>query len=96
MSKQDWTKFVTIDPPAFISFIPETTTEGQGTQATTWLTLINKSEVKVMFKVKTTSPNSYLVRPNQGIVDPDSKLLVKVIFNKELDSEVSNTCLNYV
>lgn len=40
-----------------------------------------------MFKIKTTNPKSYLVRPNQGIIEPHSNAAVKILFNGELDSK---------
>lgn len=40
--------------------------------AAAYLTLINKSPSQVIFKVKTTMPNNYLVRPNQGVIAPNS------------------------
>ena len=32
-----------------------------------------------MFKVKTTEPNNYIVRPNQGVITPESSVMVRVI-----------------
>uniref|UniRef100_A0A4X2M5G6 Vesicle-associated membrane protein-associated protein A n=1 Tax=Vombatus ursinus TaxID=29139 RepID=A0A4X2M5G6_VOMUR len=37
---------------------------------TTNLKLRNPSDRKVCFKVKTTAPRRYCVRPNSGIIDP--------------------------
>ena len=39
---------------------------------TTEMKLKNPSEKKVCFKVKTTAPKRYCVRPNSGILDPGS------------------------
>lgn len=60
IDNKNWTKFVTMDPPASISF---DITPGE-TNPTAFLTLINKSDKQVVFKVKTTKPANYLVRPN--------------------------------
>ncbi|NWS37169.1 VAPA protein, partial [Probosciger aterrimus] len=43
---------------------------------TTNLKLRNPSERKVCFKVKTTAPRRYCVRPNSGIIDPGSSVIV--------------------
>jgi len=46
------------------------------------------SEIPILYKVKTTMPVNYLVRPNQGIIQPTSEVSVKIIFNFGLDSAV--------
>lgn len=43
---------------------------------TTNLKLRNPSDRKVCFKVKTTAPRRYCVRPNSGIIDPGSIVTV--------------------
>ncbi|NXS07700.1 VAPA protein, partial [Neodrepanis coruscans] len=43
---------------------------------TTNLKLRNPSDRKVCFKVKTTAPRRYCVRPNSGIIDPGSSVIV--------------------
>ncbi|XP_074661784.1 vesicle-associated membrane protein-associated protein A-like [Tubulanus polymorphus] len=43
------------------------------------LQLSNPTEKRVCFKVKTTAPKKYCVRPNSGIVDPGSKVNVAVM-----------------
>lgn len=43
---------------------------------TTNLKLRNPSDRKVCFKVKTTAPRRYCVRPNSGIIDPGSTVTV--------------------
>ena len=40
------------------------------------LKLANPSEKKVCFKVKTTAPKRYCVRPNSGIIEPGGKVSV--------------------
>ena len=38
-------------------------------KASSSLDLINKSTTDfILFKVKTTDPNNYIVRPNQGVI----------------------------
>ena len=85
---RDWDKQVTIYPINNISFAYELNAQDQN-EAVAWITLVNQSQLKTMYKVKITNPNSYLVRPNQGVIEPGCKSMVKIIFNKELDSPVS-------
>ncbi len=75
-----------MDPPATIYFElmpPETS-------PVAYLTLINKSQNQIIFKIKTTKPASYIVRPNQGAINPSSESKVTVLFNHALDSPVRN------
>lgn len=46
---------------------------------TSYLTLRNPSDRKVCFKVKTTAPRRYCVRPNSGLVDPSGTVNVSVM-----------------
>ena len=75
---------MTVDPAAGISFMLDRT-EGK---PITHLTIKNQSDTPILYKVKTTMPVNYLVRPNQGIIMPTSDTSVKVIFNFSLDSPV--------
>ncbi|XP_046842246.1 vesicle-associated membrane protein-associated protein A-like isoform X2 [Xenia sp. Carnegie-2017] len=43
------------------------------------IVLRNPTEKRVCFKVKTTAPKKYCVRPNSGIIDPRSKVSVAVM-----------------
>ncbi|XP_067308999.1 VAMP (vesicle-associated membrane protein)-associated protein A, like isoform X2 [Pseudorasbora parva] len=43
------------------------------------LKLKNPSEKRVCFKVKTTAPRRYCVRPNSGIIDPGATLIISVM-----------------
>ncbi len=63
---KNWRKFVTVNPAAVITFA-KTATE---TKPAAYLTVKNVSEGPIVYKVKTTSPDSYLVRPNQGTILP--------------------------
>lgn len=47
------------------------------------LTLQNPSDERVAFKVKTTSPKKYCVRPSSGIVEPKSSKEVQVIMQAQ-------------
>ncbi|XP_069778508.1 vesicle-associated membrane protein-associated protein A-like isoform X2 [Narcine bancroftii] len=46
---------------------------------TTNLKLKNPSDKRVCFKVKTTAPRRYCVRPNSGIIDPGTMVTVSVM-----------------
>uniref|UniRef100_V9KQX8 Vesicle-associated membrane protein-associated protein B n=1 Tax=Callorhinchus milii TaxID=7868 RepID=V9KQX8_CALMI len=46
---------------------------------TTNLKLKNPTDKRVCFKVKTTAPRRYCVRPNSGIIDPGSTVTVSVM-----------------
>ncbi|OWF35626.1 vesicle-associated membrane protein/synaptobrevin-binding protein-like [Mizuhopecten yessoensis] len=43
------------------------------------LKLSNPEEKKVLFKVKTTAPKRYCVRPNSGIIEPGASITVAVM-----------------
>ncbi|XP_074060226.1 vesicle-associated membrane protein-associated protein A isoform X1 [Macrotis lagotis] len=63
-----------LDPPTDLKF------KGPFTDVvTTNLKLRNPSDRKVCFKVKTTAPRRYCVRPNSGIIDPGSTVTVSVM-----------------
>lgn len=40
-----------------------------------------------MFKIKTTKPNRYLVRPSQGVIGHQNEVEVQVLFTQQLDSK---------
>lgn len=52
----------------------------------------NKSDQRQAFKIKTTAPKKYVVRPSSGVVDPKASLAVQVIMQaqKEYLSDYSN------
>lgn len=43
------------------------------------LKLKNPSSKRVLFKVKTTAPKRYCVRPNSGLIEPDTSVTVSVM-----------------
>ena len=45
--------------------------------------LTNPSDRKVCFKIKTTAPKKYCVKPNSGVIDPDEKVKISGIHNKK-------------
>ncbi|XP_045383183.1 vesicle-associated membrane protein-associated protein A isoform X1 [Eulemur rufifrons] len=67
-------QILVLDPPTDLKF------KGPFTDVvTTNLKLRNPSDRKVCFKVKTTAPRRYCVRPNSGIIDPGSTVTVSVM-----------------
>ena len=40
--------------------------------------LKNPSDRKVCFKIKTTAPKRYCVKPNSGVVDPNTEVAIVV------------------
>jgi len=72
MSKQD--QVLILEPPYELRF------KGPFTDVvTSYLKLNNPSERRVCFKVKTTAPKRYCVRPNSGIVEARQQLSVAVM-----------------
>lgn len=61
MEVKDWRKFVTLNPPNAVIFRENIDEGGKGTSK---IEILNKSQDHIMFKVKTTEPNNYIVRPN--------------------------------
>ncbi|XP_026527714.1 vesicle-associated membrane protein-associated protein A isoform X1 [Notechis scutatus] len=67
-------QILVLDPPTDLKF------KGPFTDVViTNLKLRNPSERKVCFKVKTTAPRRYCVRPNSGIIDPGTSVTVSVM-----------------
>lgn len=55
---------------------------------TSYLELKNPSDRRVSFKVKTTAPKRYCVRPNSGIVEPNGKVKIAIMLQPlDPDSE---------
>jgi hypothetical protein len=73
--EKDWKKYVTLNPPNAVVF-KDSKEEGKAMSS---IEIINKSNDHIIFKVKTTNPNNYIVRPNQGSITPESSTSVKVI-----------------
>ncbi|XP_028986557.1 VAMP (vesicle-associated membrane protein)-associated protein A, like [Betta splendens] len=72
MSKLD--QVLILDPPADLKF------KGPFTDVvTTNLKLKNPSDRRVCFKVKTTAPRRYCVRPNSGVIDAGATVNISVM-----------------
>lgn len=65
---------------SFCSFIIVIANAGPFTEVvTSYLRLTNPADQRVCFKVKTTAPKRYCVRPNNGIVDPGHTATIAVM-----------------
>jgi len=64
--------------------------------ATEYLTLSNPSDRRVCFKIKTTAPKRYCVRPNSGIIDAKSSTVIAVMLQPSppVDSQQINEFKN--
>lgn len=62
-----------IDPPGELRFIGPFTSP-----VVTTLKLANPSDESILFKIKTTAPKRYCVRPNFGCVPPNDKVSVEI------------------
>jgi len=58
---------------------------------TSYLKLVNPSERRVAFKVKTTAPKRYCVRPNSGLLEPNCSISIAVMLQPfEYDANEKN------
>jgi len=71
---KNWRKQVTVNPAAGITFAKS----NPETLPAAYLTIKNVSEGPIVYKVKTTNPDNYLVRPNQGVIMPQQDISVRV------------------
>lgn len=74
-----------MDPPAELTFT------GPFHQAvSSVMTLINPSERKVCFKIKTTAPDRYCVKPKNGVIEPKQTIEIEVyLLPFDFDSEAT-------
>jgi len=71
MSKKE--QVLVIEPPIELTFT------GPFTSAvSSYMKLRNPSDQKVCFKIKTTAPKRYCVKPNSGVVDPNDEVQIAV------------------
>ena len=63
--------FVTLSPANEIQFtLDDTKPNNVAQQLISSLKLINESPTKnIVYKIKTTAPRNYVVKPNQGIIE---------------------------
>ncbi|XP_050265708.1 vesicle-associated protein 2-1 isoform X2 [Quercus robur] len=56
------------------------------------LKVVNNTENHVAFKVKTTSPKKYFVRPNTGVVDPWDSCIIRVTLQAQREYPPDMQC----
>lgn len=52
--------------------------QGDSQSYKSYLTLTNVSQGNVAYKVKTTTPRFYVVKPNQGIIERGQKITIDI------------------
>lgn len=90
MSDSSSAPIISVEPPSTLVFKLE-----RGVQSRAVLKVTNTSQQKVVFKVKTTQPTWYYVRPNQQVLDVGASedvniLLVDTESNRFLDQLAAN------
>lgn len=96
--QQDWRKFVTLNPPNLVKFrVSEDNLDGKDrpelVKAEAFIEIINKSHSNVLFKVKTTNIQSYLVRPNTDVISSERSLEVRIVTQAPL-AETKNITMD--
>lgn len=69
MVEKDWKSFVVINPIDVV--FKDALRNAQG-HPESYIDIQNRSPQNILFKVKTTDPSNYIVRPSQGIMTPES------------------------
>jgi hypothetical protein len=80
----DWKKQVSISPITGLVFSPKDDEEKRGMCT---LTVKNNSSINLVFKVRVTSPENYVVKPNIAIVKLASEFEFLIALVPPLDSE---------
>lgn len=70
---------IELDPPEMLQF----KLSDPGVAPKAILKVVNKGTERIAFKVKTTKPRRYLVRPNQGLVEVGKSTDVTVILQQK-------------
>ena len=63
-----------IDPETELRFF----NQAESNSYKAYLTITNVSQGNIAYKVKTTSPRFYVVKPNQGIIDKGQKITIDI------------------
>lgn len=85
MSKPE--QVLRIEPPTELTF----TGPFQHTAVSSVMSLTNPSDKKVCFKIKTTAPKRYCVKPNSGVIDPFQTVQIAVSLQPfEFDPQEKN------
>merc|ERR1711981_550415 len=77
---------LTIDPPNELTFVGDFTVR----VCKTTLTLTNPTDVQIAYKVKTTAPRRYCVRPNSGKIEPSQSATVNIMLQPNQNNDDLN------
>lgn len=83
MEKVEKKQILVITPDNELRFKTEKTGKEYSDYAAE-IKLLNPCEKKILFKIKTTAPKKYCVRPNCGIVEPKALVSVKIWVNADV------------
>ena len=72
---------LSISPEHYLSF------EHSTTESSTTITLTNPHDTNILFKIRTTAPKSYTVKPAHGEITPKSKLEITIDFHPPSSSK---------
>jgi len=73
---------VLVDPPVGLLLDPSNELRFKGPfddDVTVSLIIRNPTEKRIAFKIKTTAPKRYCVKPNSGVLDPAQSMKVNVL-----------------
>lgn len=82
MAERDTTGAVLVDPLGGLLLDPSNELRFKGPfrdYVTVSLTIKNPTERRIAFKIKTTAPKRYCVKPNSGILEPSQTMKVNVL-----------------
>ena len=75
-NQQDWKSLVTVNPPD-VYFSQKLDADGRSTAN---IDLLNRSNQCMIFKVKTTDPTKFIVKPNVGQLSPEASTKIQIYF----------------
>ena len=77
-----------MNPPQAVVFREGSTKDEK---AESQLEIVNKNKGEfILFKVKTTDPANYIVRPNQGVIAPEASITVKITCQQNVKEVLKN------
>merc|ERR1739848_389181 len=86
MSRNKKEQVLQIDPPSDLQFNGDFTSQVCRTK----LTLTNPTEIEIAYKVKTTAPRRYCVRPNSGKIMPTESATVSIMLQPAQNNDDLN------
>ena len=91
MSERESTGAVVVDPYGGLTLDPSNELRFKGPfddYVTVSLKIENPTEKRIAFKIKTTAPKRYCVKPNSGVLDPKQSMKVNGKFNLLIYSSI--------